>query len=397
MESFSYTGLDAKGRPVSGVIDAETARHARQQLRFKGLLPAAVARVPSRQLWARGLSGAELSMVTSQLATLLASGLTLEQSLKALVDEADSPLTRDVLAGVLTEVTTGSSLAVALGSYPDSFPGFYCALVHGAAESGALTVVLQHLAEYLDARQALRQKTSLALLYPVLVMLVALTIVTGLLVYVVPQVVDVFQQSRQTLPFMTRALIALSDFLRSSWPYLLGFGVVLAASIRFALQRPALRLRSDALLLSLPWFGALARSINTARFASTLAILVSGGVPLPSALKSSARVMTNRVLQNAVAAADLRVQEGAGLARALGETQVFPPLLVHLIASGEASGKLGAMLQRAAVLETRTLERRLAIFLTLLEPVMILVMGGVVLMIVLAILLPIIEINQLVI
>ena len=400
MEAFAYRALKSNGRPVSGVIKAESPRQARQQLRCKGLLPASVTRVEAREragkLWARSLSAAQLSLITRQLATLLGSGLTLEQSLNALIEEADAPLTREVLTGVLTEITAGSSLAAALGSYANSFPDFYRALVHGGAESGALTLVLEHLADYLDARQALRQKTSLALLYPALVMLIALIIVTGLLVYVVPQVVEVFQQSRQALPLLTRALIALSDFLRATWPYLLTAFALLGAACHAALQRPDLRTRSDTLLLCLPWLGSLIRSINTARFASTLAILVEGGVALPAALKSSARVMTNSVLRRAVEAADLHVQQGASLARALNETRVFPSLLVHMVASGETSGKLGQMLQRAAVLETRALERRLAVFLTLLEPVMILVMGGVVLMIVLAILLPIMEMNQLI-
>jgi general secretion pathway protein F len=400
MEAFAYEALDATGRPVSGVVHADTARQARQHLRFRGLLPSVVERVRARerasQLWARGLSAAELSLITRQLATLLASGLTLEQALNALVDEAGTPLQREILSGVKTEITAGSSLATALGVYGNSFPDFYRALVHGGAESGALATVLQHLADYLDARQALRQKTSLALLYPVLVTLVALTIVIGLLVYVVPQVVEVFRQSQQTLPLMTRALIALSDFLRSAWPYLLVFIALLAGTVHVALRKSALRRRRDALLLNMPWLGSLVRSVNTARFASTLAILVGGGVPLLGALKSSAQVMTNIVMRNAVESASARVQEGASLARALKESRVFPPLLVHMVASGETSGKLEQMLQRAASLETQALERRLAVFLTLLEPVMILVMGGVVLMIVLAILLPIIEMNQLV-
>jgi general secretion pathway protein F len=225
---------------------------------------------------------------------------------------------------------------------------------------------------------------------------VAITIVTGLLVYVVPQVVQVFQQSRQSLPLLTRALIALSDFLRGAWPYLLGIIGGGFAAARMALRRDAARRSWHALLLRLPWLGSLIRGVNTSRFASTLAILVGGGVPLLSALASGARVMSNMVMRQAIEHAIERVREGASLARALGETRVFPPLLIHLVASGEVSGKLEQMLNRAAHLETQALERRLAVFLTLLEPVMILVMGGVVLMIVLAILLPIIEINQLV-
>jgi general secretion pathway protein F len=400
MEAFQYQALDAAGRKVSGVVQADTARQARAQLRAKGLLPSVIgpvhARERARQGWARGISAAELSLVTRQMATLLASGLTMEQALNALIEAATEPVTREVLTGVRTEVTAGLSLAGALGAYEKSFPDFYRALVHGGENSGALPTVLQHLADYLDARQALKQKTGLALLYPVLVTIVALAIVTGLLVYVVPQVVQVFQQSRQSLPLLTRALIALSDFLRGAWPFLVAIIIGTATVARMALRRDAARRRWHALLLRTPWLGSLIRGVNTSRFASTLAILVGGGVPLLSALASGARVMTNMVLREAVEQAIERVREGTSLARALGETRAFPPLLIHLVASGEVSGKLEQMLGRAAQLETQALERRLAVFLTLLEPVMILVMGGVVLMIVLAILLPIIEINQLV-
>lgn len=400
MEAFQYEALDASGRTVSGVVQADTARQARSQLRAQGLLPSAIgpvhARTRASQVWARGISATELSLLTRQMATLLDSGLTMEQALNALIEEAADAKTREVLTGVKTEVTAGLSLAAALGAYEKSFPDFYRALVHGGEESGALATVLQHLADYLDARQALRQKTSLALLYPILVTVVAVLIVTGLLVYVVPQVVQVFQQSRQALPLLTRAMIGLSDFLRGAWPYLLVLAGGTVAAARIALRQPDLRRRWHALLLSLPWLGSLVRGVNTSRFASTLAILVGGGVPLLGALHSGARVMTNLVMAEAIERVIARVREGASLARALGETKAFPPLLVHLVASGEASGKLEQMLERAARLETQALERRLAVFLALLEPVMILVMGGVVLMIVLAILLPIIEINQLV-
>jgi len=398
MDAFRYQALDAAGRPVSGVVQADTPRQARTQLREQGLLLAALDRVHkrARQPWARGISAAELSLLTRQMATLLASGLTMEQALAALIEEAAEPLTREVLAGVKAEIMAGASFAGALGSYSRSFPDFYLALAHGGEQSGALPTVLQHLADYLDARQALRQKTSLALLYPALVAVVATAIVTGLLVYVVPQVVQVFQQSRQGLPWLTRALIGLSGFLRAAWPYLLLITIGIAVTAHMALRRDAPRRRWHALLLRLPWLGPLVRGIDTSRFASTLAILVGGGVPLLAALASGARGMGNMVMREAVERAIERVREGMSLARALGETRAFPPLLVHLVASGELSGKLEQMLERAARLETQALERRLAVFLTLLEPVMILVMGAVVLLIVLAILLPIIEINQLV-
>lgn len=400
MDAFSYQALDADGRNVSGVLQADSARQARAQLRAQGLLPSRLepvgARARAGRGWARGLSFAELSLVTRQLATLLDSGLTMEQSLDALIEQAERPSTREVVTGIKIEVTAGHSLSTAMAAYANSFPDFYRALVQGGEQSGALATVLQHLAEYLDARQALRQKTGLALLYPVLVTGVAMAVVLGLLVYVVPQVVQVFEQSRQALPLMTRALIASSDFLRVTWPGLLVLGVVGGFSARALLKRTGPRRRWNAWVLRLPWLGPLARGVNTARFAGTLAILVRGGVPLLAALESGARVMDNLVMREAVTRAMERVREGASLARALDETRLFPALLVHLVASGETSGRLEQMLERAAQLETRALERRLAVFLTLLEPLMILVMGGVVLMIVLAILLPIMEINQLV-
>src|SRR3979490_958175 len=274
MEAFQYEALDAAGRTVSGVVQADTPRQARMQLRAQGLLPSMIgqvhARERARQLWARGISSAELSLVTRQMATLLDSGLTMEQSLNALIEAAPEPKTREVLTGVKTEVTSGLSFAGALGAYEKSFPDFYRALVHGGEESGALPTVLEHLADYLDARQALRQKTSLALLYPALVAVVAVMIVTGLLVYVVPQVVQVFQQSRQSLPLLTRALIGLSDFLRATWPYLLAMILGMATTAHLALRRPHTRRRWHVLLLRMPWLGSLLRGVDTSRFASTL-------------------------------------------------------------------------------------------------------------------------------
>jgi general secretion pathway protein F len=400
MEAYRYEALNDEGRVVSGVIQADTPRQARAQLRAKGLLPSSIDQIQARKhtslSWARSIQSDELSLLTRQLATLLGAGLTIEQSLAALVEAADEPAVREIMSAVKIEVTAGLPLSAALGSYSKSFPDFYCALVHGGEESGALPVVLQHLADYLDMRGALKQKTSLALLYPALVTVVSILIVGGLLIYVVPQVAQVFQQSRQSLPFLTRTLIGLSDLLRAGWPFLLAgiAGGLLAA--RAALRRDELRYRWHALLLRIPWLGMLITSANTSRLASTLSILLRGGIPLLSALHSAAHVMSNLVMRKAIVETIEQVREGAGLARTLRETHVFPPLLVHLVANGEMSGKLEQMLERAAQLEARALERRLTVFLTLLEPVMILIMGGIVLIIVLAILLPIIEINQLV-
>ena len=400
MEAFHYEALDAKGRTVTGVVQADSARQARMQVRARGLLPSMVGRVDARsrarRLWAGGIAPGELPLVTRQLATLLESGLTLEQALTALIDEAALPIVREVLTGVRIEITAGLSFSAALAAYETSFPDYYHALVRGGEDSGALPAVLQHLADYLEARQALQQKAGLALIYPALVTTVAVLIVTGLLIYVVPQVVQVFQQSKQALPGLTLALIAVSDFLRATWPYLAAAAIAALGAARLALRHEAARHHWHAFLLRVPGLGPLVSGLNTARFASTLAILVRGGVPLVPALGSALRVLGNSVLQSAVERAADRVREGSSLARALGETRAFPPLLVHMVANGEASGRLGEMLERAARLETQALERRLAVYLTVLEPAMILLMGGIVLLIVLAILLPIIEINQLV-
>lgn len=400
MEAFRYRALDAAGHARSGVVQADSPRQARAQLRTQGLYPERIERVRNRERavssWSRGIPAAELSLLTRQLAMLLASGLTMEHALTALTEEVSTPATREVLGGVKAEVTGGLSLAAALALYGRDFPDYYRALVRGGEESGALPDVLQHLADYLDARQALRQQTSLALLYPALVTFVAICVVTGLLVYVVPQIVQVFQQSRQSLPLLTRALIAVSDFLREAGPWLAVIGIGAAMGARFALRHDRHRRRWHAFVLRLPWLGPVVRGLNTSRFASTLAILVGGGVPLLAALDYGARAMSNLAMHDGIKTAIERVREGEGLARALGAAHIFPPLMLHMVGSGEASGKLERMLERAAQLETRTLERRLAVLLTLLEPVMILVMGGVVLIIVMAILLPIMEINQLV-
>jgi general secretion pathway protein F len=396
VEAFQYQALDASGRTVTGVIQADTPRQVRAQLRAQGLLPSEVAPLHRRRRGGRRIPASELSLITNQLATLLASGLTVEQSLTALIEQSAEPVTQEVLAQVKAEVSAGQSLASAMKACDNSFPDFYQSLVRGGEESGALATVLQHLATHLDARQAMLQKTGLALIYPAIVVVVAMLVVSGLLVYVVPQVVQVFEHSRQSLPLLTRALIGLSGFLQATWIYL-GIAVILAfAGARLALRNKAMQRRWHALLLGLPWLGPLIRSTNTAHFASTLAILVRGGVPMLSALASGTTVMSNLVMQDAVRQVNGLVREGATLARALDSVRCFPPVLVHLVASGEASGQLANMLERAAYLENRALERRLAVFLAVLEPGMILVMGGVVLMIVLAILLPIIELNQLV-
>lgn len=404
MAAFRYEAYDAAGRLHKGVLEADTARQLRARLREQGWLAAEVASVSdesmgrggSRWHWRRGLSGTQLSLVTRQFATLLAAGLPVEQTLNALIEQADTDYQRQVLAGVRGEVLAGHSLARALQKYPRVFPELYATLVAAGEQSGRLGEVMERLADYTESQQALRQKVGLAFVYPAIVTLVAGAVVLGLLTYVVPQVVNVFQNTQQALPWLTRALIGLSDFLRASW--WLWLAVIGAAvwAARYALKRPQPRLRFHRWLLRLPLAGTLVRGVNSAQLASTLAILVGSGVPLLAALQAGAGVVNNLPMRQAVEEAGRRVREGGSLSRALAAARLFPPMLVHMIASGETSGRLVHMLERAAAQQSQEMENRVMGLTSLLEPLLIVAMGAVVLVIVLAILLPIFEMNQLV-
>ena len=405
MAAFRYEALDSEGRTARGVIEADGLRQARARMRELGLVVIKVSAVTqatlhtgSGQRWRlrRGISSAQLSMITRQLATLLEAGLTLEYSLSALIEQSEEESVRQILAGVRSELLAGHTLAQAMGQYQSVFPDIYRSLIKAGEASGELGHVMLRLADYTESRQVLRQKVVLAFVYPAIVTAVALLVVLGLLIYVVPQVVSVFQQSHQTLPLLTRLLIGLSSALQAAWLYmlvaLLGVGYV----VRTLLLREEIRYQWHLRLLRLPMLGRLVRGINTARMASTLAILAGSGVPLLASLQAAAGVVTNLPMRRALEDASKKVREGVTLSRALAVSGLFPPILVHLIASGESSGKLGAMLDRAATQQEQEIGNYTSVLTSLLEPVLILVMGAVVLTIVLAILMPIIEMNQMV-
>ncbi|MDO8413586.1 MAG: type II secretion system inner membrane protein GspF [Gallionellaceae bacterium] len=407
MAAFRYQALDAAGKETRGVVEADTLRQARSNLRDSGLVVIAVDAVSQETLqtgsgihfrWPgrKGLSAAQLNLITRQLATLLAAGLTLEQTLSALIEQSENETARQVLAGVRAELLAGHTLAQAMGRYETVFPDIYRALVRAGEASGELGKVMLRLADYTESRQALRQKVGLAFVYPAIVTGVALLVVTGLLVYVVPQVVSVFQQSHQKLPLLTRMLIGLSSTLQATGGYLLIVLIATGFGLRALLQREVFRYQWHLRLLRLPVIGRLVRGINTARMASTLAILAGSGVPLLTALTAAAGVVNNLPMRRAVEEASKKVREGVGLSRALAVSGLFPPILIHLISSGEVSGQLDAMLERAAAQQEQEVSGYTAVLTSLLEPVLILVMGGVVLIIVLAILMPIIDMNQMV-
>ena len=405
MPAFSYEAINTDGRTTRGVVEADGLRQARARIRELGLVVVKVAAVTQEsmhsgtgQRWRfrRGISSSQLSMITRQLATLLDAGLPLEQSLSALIEQSEDESVHQILAGVRSELLAGHTLAQAMGQYTSVFPDIYRALIKAGEASGELSHVMMRLADYTESRQVLRQKVVLAFVYPAIVTVVAIAVVLGLLIYVVPQVVSVFTQSQQTLPLLTRMLIGLSSALQATWYYLLfaliGGGYV----VRTLLQREEIRFQWHLRILSIPMVGKLVRGLNAARMASTLAILAGSGVPLLASLQAAAGVVNNLPMRHALEEASKKVREGASLSRALAASRMFPPIMVHLISSGESSGKLDTMLERAATQQEQEISNYTSVLTSLLEPVLILVMGAVVLTIVLAILMPIIEMNQMV-
>ena len=397
MPAFSYVAVDTQGKTKRGVIEAEAPRQARAGLRSEGLVPleleALGAQAPGSR---RSLAGGRLVLLTRRMALLLEAGLGVEQGLNALIEQEEHEPSRRVLAAVRAEVLAGQPLAAALEQHPSSFPELYRALVASGEQSGELAAVMSRLADYLEGRQALRQETGLALLYPGIVAAMALVIMVGLLLYVVPQVVEVFERSRQSLPLLTRALIASSAMVSENLLFIaISFSGIFAAAI-VAYRQPAVRARCHAAILGLPVLGPIARGADTARLAATLAILAQSGVPLLQALTAGARVVGNVWLRAAVEDACVRVREGSTLHRALGAGRRFPPLFIHLIASGEASGRLAPMLFQAAKQQELENAQRMRLLTGLLEPAVVVAMGILVLLFVLAVLLPIIQMNSLV-
>ncbi len=404
MAAFSYAALDTSGKEQRGVLEADSSRQVRQMLRDRGLAPLRIEAAVKAQSTQRGLrfsSGpslgvAELALITRQLATLLQAAMPLEEALGAVSKQSEKPKVNKLLSSVRSKVMEGHSLASSMAEFPGAFPTLYRATISAGEHSGHLDLVLGKLADYSENAHASRQKVMLALLYPSLLLLVAIGIVSGLMAFVVPKVVDVITGQGAELPLLTRALIALSYFI-THWGLLALVGVGLAiAGWRYLLRNETFRLNVHRRILRLPLIGRLARGSNSARFASTLSILTSSGVPLVDALSIAAAVLSNRWLQQAVVAATQQVKEGSSLYRSLDACGYFPPMMIHMIASGEASGELGNMLERVAQSQQREFDTIVATMLGIFEPVMLLVMGGAVLLIVIAILEPIFSLNQLV-
>ena len=407
MPAYRYQALDASGRQQDGLLEADSARAARAQLRQRGLIPLEVGTAMAsdeapasgwnRQLWrARTFNAVALAVWTRQLAGLVSSGLQLERALVALADEADRPEQQRLLASLRAEVNAGSSFARALGQFPREFDPSYRAVIAAGEQGGDLGSVLDRLATDLEEREALRNKLISAALYPMIVTLFAVVIVVFLMSYVVPQVANVFAGSKRALPTLTVVMLWLSQMVRH-WGWLAalllaGGGIALAQARRVE----SLRERMDAAWLKLPLVGRIARGYNAARFAATLALLAGAGVPILRALQTAAETLHNRALRADALDALVLVREGAPLAGALASKKRFPGLVAMFARLGEQTGQLPAMLERAAAQLGAEVQRRSLRLATLLEPLLIVAMGLVVMLIVLAVLLPIIQLNQLV-
>lgn len=403
MGAFEYVALDSTGKESKGLIEGDTPKHVRQILRDRSLLPVKITEVAQREArrqrsfsLRRGMSPGELALVTRQLASLSQSGLPLEEALLAVSQQNDQPRTKSILLGVRAKVMEGHTLADGLAEFPQAFPELFRATIAAGEQSGHLDVVLERLADYTESRHELRQRITNAMIYPLALIVMAVLIIGFMLATVVPRIVDVFANTSAELPGLTRAMIATSDFLRHQWPLLIIALAAIGYGVWWLLKREGPRRRYHRFLLRMPIVSRLTRGINTARFTRTFSILAGSGVPILESMKIAAEVINSLPMRDAVLDAAIRVREGGSISTSLQTSRLFPPMMIHLVSSGEAGGRLEEMLTRAADGQEREVDGLIATLLGILQPLLIVIMGGVVLTIVLAILLPIFEINNLI-
>ncbi|HPY40884.1 MAG TPA: type II secretion system inner membrane protein GspF [Thiolinea sp.] len=401
MPAFEYVALNGAGKEEKGILEADTARQVRQLLRNGALTPLEINEVVKKQkktdagrIFGGSLNKSDLALMTRQLATLVGAGSPLEEALGTIVRQTEHRSARRIFSAIRSRVMEGHTLASSLGQFPSAFPALYRATVGAGEQSGHLSEVLERLADYTENSLLNQQKVSTAFIYPALLALVAVGIVIALLKFVVPNVISVFDTFEGQLPLLTRGLIASSNFLENHGITVLIALIVFIVFIRYLLKFPSWKTRYHRLTLKLPLFGRLIRGVNTEHFARTLSILASSGVPILDALKIAGGVITNIPMREAVDEATVKVREGMAINKALQQSGYFPPMVIYLIASGEGSGQLDQMLERAAIQQERETQSRITKMVGLLEPVLILVMGGIVTTIVLAIMLPILKMPQ---
>ena len=402
MPAYEYIALNPAGRRKKGVLEGDSARQVRQLLREQKLTPLEVEEVSQSESRSRGnggsnnISTADIALILRQLSTLVRSGMPVEEALLAVSQQTEKRQVNRVIVGVRAKVMEGHSLATGMADFPRVFGDLYRATIEAGEHTGKLDVVLERLADYAENSQAMRQQIMLALLYPIIVTIVAISIVVALTVFVVPTVVEAITSSGGDLPPLTQALINFSAFLQNHGLLTLGASIVVMIGLYLIFRQPTAKFALHRFWLRAPLIGRVTRGVNTARFARTLAILSASGVPILEGLQIASRVVINMPMQAAIDDAALRVREGTPIHRALGESKLFPPMLLHLIANGEASGELETMLDRAAENQERELQTTISTFIGLLGPLLILVMGVLVMLIVVAILLPIFQLNQLI-
>ena len=401
MPAYQFTAIDASGKQQKGVLEGDSARQIRQQLRDKTWTPIAVEPVEQKdkhraQGWLqKKVTAYDLALFTRQLSVLVAASIPLEEALRAVGKQNEKAHVRNLLMSVRSKVMEGHSLASAL-QQSGRLPDLYIATIAAGERSGHLDLILDQLADYTENRFAMQKKVQGAMIYPIILMLMSFAIVMGLMTYVVPDIVKTFDQNKDALPWITVALMKASEFIRVAWPFLLIISFFsLIALMRF-LTTTAGHYAFDRLTLKLPLFGKLSRGINAARFASTLSILTKSGVPLVDALKIGAAVSNNWVIRDSVNLAAEKVTEGGNLATQLERNGYFPPMMVQMIRSGEASGELDRMLERASTMQDREVTTLISTLLALLEPIMLVVMASIVLVIVIAVMLPIVNMNNMI-
>ena len=405
MAAFRFEAINQQGKTSHGVVDADSLRLARVRLRDMGLTPIKVDPLSDQVdglnasgplFKRRRVSTYEQSQVTRQLSTLLNAGLNIEQALAAIAEQTEKTELREMLLNIRADVMAGNALSQAMGNYSDVFSEVYCAIVFSGEQSGELPNILDRLASYTESRHQLTQKVIAALVYPTLVTITSILVVGGLLIYVVPQLVTVFEQSKQSLPFLTVAMIFISDALRVTWIYLM---LAIATGGYFfnkALTNDHFKFKFHLGLLSVPLLGSLLLSVNTARFAKTLSILVGSGVPIIAALNAASKATPFLPMRVAIQEAIKSIKDGGALSSSLKSSKLFPPILIHLIANAEQTGNLDKMLDSAASQQENEVNNKINILTSVLEPALIIVMGVMVMAIVLAVMLPIIEINQII-
>lgn len=402
MAAFEYKALDSKGKHKKGTLEGDNARQVRQRLKEQGLIPVEVvetkAKAAKRQAQGglqRGISTAELALITRQISTLVQSGMPLEECLKAVADQAEKPRIRTMMVAVRSKVTEGYTMAESLADYPHIFDELFRSMVAAGEKSGHLDAILERLADYVENRQKMRSKLMQAMIYPVVLVVFAVSIVAFLLATVVPKIVEPIMQMGQALPASTQFLLSASEFIQQWGMTILIAAVVLFYLLKLALKRPNIRLGWDRRVLALPLIGKISRGLNTARFARTLSICSSSAIPILEGMQVAVDVMSNRFVRKQVLVAADNVREGASLRMALDQTKLFPPMMLHMIASGEQSGELESMLTRAADNQEQSFESTVNIALGIFTPALIALMAGLVLFIVMATLMPMLEMNNL--